>query len=126
MVGSLRAGDPGPDHAPVFAAPERWGLRLDPRGRLAADSVALTEIAAAVGTPTYVYSAGEIAARYQALVDACSAHPTLIAYAVKANSSQAVLTHLARLGAGADIVSGGELQRALAAGVAADKIDLDF
>ncbi|MDC0716955.1 diaminopimelate decarboxylase [Nannocystis bainbridge] len=111
----------GPDHAPVFAAPARWGLRVH-AGRLAVEDVALAEIAAAVGTPTYVYGAGEIAARFHALARACRSHPTLIAYAVKANSSQAVLAHLAQLGAGADIVSGGELRRALVAGVPADKI----
>jgi len=117
----------GPDHTSVFAAPARWGLRVHPAGhghdaRLAVEDVALADIAAAVGTPTYVYSAGEIAARFHALARACRSHPTLIGYAVKANSSQAVLTHLARLGAGADIVSGGELRRALVAGVPADKI----
>lgn len=117
----------GPDHTSVFAAPARWGLRVQPAGdgheaRLAVEDVALAEIAAAVGTPTYVYSAGEIGARFHALARACRSHPTLIGYAVKANSSQAVLTHLARLGAGADIVSGGELRRALVAGVPADKI----
>ncbi|MBZ5714982.1 diaminopimelate decarboxylase [Nannocystis pusilla] len=117
----------GPDHTAVFAAPERWGLRVQPAGpgraaRLAVEDVALADVAAAVGTPTYVYGAGEIAARFQALARACRSHPTLIGYAVKANSSQAVLTHLARLGAGADIVSGGELRRALVAGVPADKI----
>lgn len=111
----------GPDHALVFADPARWGLRIRD-GQLAAEDVTLTDVAAAVGTPTYVYSAGEVAARFHALTRACRSHPTLISYAVKANSSQAVLAHLARLGAGADIVSGGELRRALVAGVAADKI----
>ncbi|MCY1065821.1 diaminopimelate decarboxylase [Nannocystis sp. RBIL2] len=111
----------GPDHAPVFAAPARWGLRMH-SGRLAVEDVALAEIAAAVGTPTYVYGAGEIAARFHALASACRSHPTLVAYAVKANSSQAVLAHLAQLGAGADIVSGGELRRALVAGVPADRV----
>lgn len=110
-----------PDHRAVYSAPARWGLTA--RGSaLCMEDVPLADIAAAVGTPTYVYGSGEIAARYHALARACSAAPTLVCYAVKANSSQAVLRHLARLGAGADIVSGGELQRALAAGVPADKI----
>ncbi len=114
-----------PDHRAVHAAPARWGLRIRGGGQdgaLCMEGTPLAEIAAAVGTPTYVYGAGEIAARYQALAAACSAAPTLVCYAVKANSSQAILRHLARLGAGADIVSGGELQRALVAGVPADKI----
>ena len=110
-----------PDHRAVYSAPARWGLRVR-GGALCMEDVPLADIAAAVGTPTYVYGSGEIAARYHALARACSAAPTLVCYAVKANSSQAVLRHLARLGAGADIVSGGELQRALAAGVPADKI----
>lgn len=110
-----------PDHIRVYAAPGRWGLRVV-GGALHVESVALHTIAAAVGTPAYVYSAGEIAARYHALAQACAAHPTLLCYAVKANSSQAILRHLARLGAGADIVSGGELRRALVAGVPPDKI----
>lgn len=105
----------------MYAAPARWGLRLV-GGALHVESTSLSEIAAAVGTPTYVYSAGEVAARYHALTRACQDHPTLVCYAVKANSSQAILTHLARLGAGADIVSGGELQRALLAGISPAKI----
>jgi diaminopimelate decarboxylase len=68
----------GPDHAPVFAAPARWGLRVH-AGRLSVEDVALAEIAAAVGTPTYVYGAGEIAARFHALARACRSHPTLVA-----------------------------------------------
>lgn len=110
-----------PDHVAVYAAPGRWGLRLA-AGALHVESVPLQAIAAAVGTPTYVYSAGEITARYHALARACSGHPTALCYAVKANSSQAVLRLLARLGAGADIVSGGELERALAADVRPEKI----
>lgn len=105
----------------MYADPQRWGVRLQ-QGALHMEDVPLAAVAEAVGTPTYVYSAGEVAARYHALAEACADHPTLVCYAVKANSSQALLRHLARLGAGADIVSGGELQRALAAGVPAPKI----
>lgn len=89
-------------------------------GVLCAEDVALPEIAAAVGTPVYVYSANRIKANYHALR---SALPDVgICYAVKANSNQAVLSLLGKEGAGADIVSGGELQRALAAGIAPGKI----
>ncbi|HEY8375290.1 MAG TPA: alanine racemase, partial [Nannocystis sp.] len=109
------------DPAAVYADPARWGLRIQ-HGALASEDVPLAAIAAAVGTPTYVYSAAEIAARFHALTRATRSHPTLVCYAIKANSSQAILTHLARLGAGADIVSGGELERALHAGIPADRI----
>ena len=68
------------------------------------------------GTPTYVYSAGAITAVYQAYERALGGLPHLICYAVKANMNLAVLGLLARLGAGADVVSGGELFRALRAG----------
>lgn len=110
-----------PDHFAVFAAPERHGLRVA-RGALHIEGVALAAIAAAVGTPTYVYGSAEIGARFDELAQACAGHPSLLCYAVKANSSQAVLRTLARRGAGADIVSGGELARALAAGIPAERI----
>jgi diaminopimelate decarboxylase len=110
-----------PDHLAVFAAPERHGVRLVD-GALHVEDVPLTAIAAAVGTPTYVYSGGHVAARYDELARACAPHPTTICYAVKANGSLAVLRLLARRGAGADIVSGGELTRALAAGIPAGRI----
>jgi len=110
-----------PDHLAVYAAPERHGLRLV-RGVLHMEDVPLAAIAAAAGTPTYIYSSAHIGARHDELAAACAGHPTLLCYAVKANSSQAVLRTLARRGAGADIVSGGELARALAAGVPAEKI----
>ena len=91
-------------------------------GELCAEAVPLGRIAAAVGTPFYVYSAAALTARYQAFAAAFApAHP-LICYAVKANSNLAVLSLLARLGAGADVVSEGELRRALAAGIAPEKI----
>ena len=110
-----------PDHAAVFAAPERHGVRLA-GGVLHVEDVPLPAIGAAVGTPTSVYSSAHVCARYDELAAACASHPTLLCYAVKANRSQAVLRTLARRGAGADIVSGGELARALAAGIPAAKI----
>jgi diaminopimelate decarboxylase len=86
------------------------------RCSLHAEEVALSAVAAAVGTPAYVYSAGAITANYRAY-DAALAHiPHEIHYAVKANSSLGVLSLLARLGAGFDIVSAGELFRVLRAG----------
>lgn len=89
-------------------------------GVLHAEDVALPEIAAAAGSPVYVYAAGRIRANYRALQAALPG--VNICYAVKANSNQAILTLLAREGAGADIVSGGELQRALKAGIPAGRI----
>ncbi len=110
-----------PDHLLVRDDPQRFGLRVDDEV-LHVEGVDLRTIAAEVGTPVYVYGAAHIEARYTSLVAALAGRPTLICYAVKANSNQAVLRTLARLGAGADIVSGGELARALAAGIPADKI----
>lgn len=83
---------------------------------LCCDGVALREIAAQCGTPVYVYSAHGIAARFGAYRDALREIPHEICYAVKANSNLAVLSLLARLGSGFDIVSGGELFRVLRAG----------
>ncbi|MCP5066064.1 MAG: diaminopimelate decarboxylase [bacterium] len=101
--------------------PQRYGVCLE-GDRLHVEGVALEAIAAEFGTPTYVYGADHIRRRYETLKDALSARPTTICYSVKANSSQAVLRHLTRLGAGADIVSGGELRRVLAAGMAPDRV----
>lgn len=84
--------------------------------------VPLSEIAEQAGTPAYCYDAPTIAARYRALDAAFGALPHRICYAVKANSNLAVLRLLGKLGAGADIVSGGELLRALAAGIPAAHI----
>jgi diaminopimelate decarboxylase len=106
-----------PEHLRIFARPERHGLRAA-AGALYIEDVALTTIAARFGTPTYVYGAGHVLAQLEALRAALVGQPTLICYAVKANSNQAILRVLARAGAGADIVSLGELQRALAAGFA--------
>lgn len=85
-------------------------------GQLAVEGVSLASIAASSGTPTYVYSAGMIRERYLAYEAAFAGMPHQVCYAVKANSNLAVLATLARLGAGFDIVSGGELFRVLKAG----------
>src|SRR4029079_8245921 len=83
----------------------------------------LAEIAASVGTPVYVYSTATMCRHVAALRSALEglADP-LIAYAVKANPNSAVIATLAKRGLGADVVSGGEYRRAVAAGVASDKI----
>lgn len=91
-------------------------------GELFAEGVALTAIAERFGTPTYVYSRAHIEAQYNAYANALSGMPHLVCFAVKANSNLGVLNVLARLGAGFDIVSRGELERVLAAGGQADKI----
>jgi diaminopimelate decarboxylase len=94
-------------------------------GELYAEDVALAAIAQAVGTPVYVYSSATLERHYQVLRDALAAAGVadpLIAFAVKANPNLAVLRTLAALGAGADTVSEGEIRRALAAGVPADRI----
>ncbi len=85
-------------------------------GRLYAEDVPVADIAAAVGTPCYIYSRATIERHWRAFDRAFGSHPHLICYAVKANSNLAVLNLLARLGSGFDIVSGGELERVLAAG----------
>ncbi|HKU42036.1 MAG TPA: diaminopimelate decarboxylase, partial [Polyangiales bacterium] len=89
---------------------------------LHAESVPLDEIAAHVGTPTFVYSQAALHDAYRGVDAALAEVPHLVAYAVKANGNLAVLSRLARWGCGADIVSGGELARALRAGFAPDKI----
>ncbi|NJO54335.1 MAG: diaminopimelate decarboxylase [Bacteroidales bacterium] len=91
-------------------------------GALHAENVALAEIAAQTGTPVYCYSTATLVRHYQVFAEALAGLDHLICYALKANSNQAVLATLAGLGAGADVVSGGELARALAAGMPADKI----
>jgi diaminopimelate decarboxylase len=91
-------------------------------GQLNAEAVPLADIAAAVGTPAYVYSRATLTRHYQVFDQALAGHPHLICYAVKANSNIAVLNLLARLGAGFDIVSGGELARVLRAGGEPHKI----
>jgi len=90
-------------------------------GELACEDVPLARIAEAVGTPAYVYSTATLRRHFLVFRDALTAHPEiqapLIAYALKANPNVAVVRTLARLGAGADTVSEGEIRRALAAGV---------
>src|SRR5580700_10302006 len=91
-------------------------------GVLHAEGVALDLIAAAVGTPFYCYSTATLERHYKVFAGAFADVRALVCYAMKANSNQAVIRTLAKLGAGADVVSGGELARALGAGVAPDKI----
>lgn len=91
-------------------------------GVLHAEAVNLVDLAKAVGTPFYCYSTATLERHYRVFAGAFADVPSLVCYAVKANSNQAVIATLARLGAGADVVSGGELQRALKAGVPPDKV----
>jgi diaminopimelate decarboxylase len=91
-------------------------------GVLHAEDVPLPEIAAAVGTPFYCYSTATLSRHYRVFSQAFAGLDALVCYAMKANSNQAVVRTLAKLGAGADVVSGGELKRALAAGVPPEKI----
>src|SRR6266851_4917978 len=91
-------------------------------GVLHAEGVDLVRLAEAVGTPFYCYSTATLERHYKVFAGAFADVRALVCYAMKANSNQAVIATLARLGAGADVVSGGELARALAAGVAPDKI----
>src|ERR1700689_4515837 len=91
-------------------------------GVLHAEAVNLAVLADAVGTPFYCYSSATIARHYQVFTGAFADVEALVCYAMKANSNQAVIATLARLGAGADVVSEGELLRARAAGVPPDRI----
>ncbi|HET9069127.1 MAG TPA: diaminopimelate decarboxylase [Amaricoccus sp.] len=91
-------------------------------GVLSAEGVPLTEIAAAVGTPVYVYSSATLARHYRVFEDALAGMDHLICYAVKANSNLAVLALMGSLGAGMDVVSEGEYRRARAAGVPGERI----
>src|ERR1700686_2100736 len=91
-------------------------------GVLHAESVNLAALAEAVGTPFYCYSTATLTRHYQVFAGAFADVPALVCYAMKANSNQAVIKTLARLGAGADVVSEGELKRARAAGIPAQKI----
>jgi diaminopimelate decarboxylase len=91
-------------------------------GVLHADAVKLDTLAATVGTPFYCYSTTTLTRHYEVFAGAFADVSALVCYAMKANSNQAVVRTLAKLGAGADVVSGGELKRARAAGIAADKI----
>lgn len=91
-------------------------------GVLQVEDIALPDIADAVGTPFYCYSTATLERHYRVFAEAFSGMPALICYAMKANSNQAVLATLAALGAGADVVSQGELRRAVAAGIPGDRI----
>ena len=89
---------------------------------LCAESVSLARIADEVGTPVYCYSTAAMKANYEEFANAFKGRDALIAYSVKANANQAVIATLSACGAGADVVSDGELQRALAAGVPGSRI----
>jgi len=91
-------------------------------GVLHAEDVAIPEIAAAVGTPFYVYSSATLTRHYRLFDEALAGMDHLICYAMKANSNQAVLRLMASLGAGVDVVSGGEYRRAVAAGFPPERI----
>jgi diaminopimelate decarboxylase len=91
-------------------------------GELCAEQVPVSRVSAVVGTPFYLYSAGAMRTQYRAFAAAFAPETPQICYAVKANSNQAVLRVFAELGAGADVVSEGELLRALAAGIPAERI----
>jgi diaminopimelate decarboxylase len=91
-------------------------------GVLHAEAVNLIDLAEAVGTPFYCYSTATLERHYRVFSEAFAGEKALVCYAMKANSNQSVLRTLAKLGAGADVVSGGELKRALAAGIPPEKI----
>ncbi|MBC7578048.1 MAG: diaminopimelate decarboxylase [Tardiphaga sp.] len=91
-------------------------------GVLHAEGVNIAEMAETVGTPFYCYSTATLERHYRVFSAAFADVDSLVCYAMKANSNQSVLRTLARLGAGADVVSGGELKRALAAGIPPNKI----
>ena len=99
----------------AFVYREENGSRV-----LHAEGVSLTAVAARFGTPTYCYANAALVARYQAL--AAAAPHALVCYSIKANDNLAVVRTLARLGSGADIISGGELRRALQAGIAPERL----
>jgi len=91
-------------------------------GVLHAEAVNLHGLAEAVGTPFYCYSTATLERHYRVFTEAFAGEKVLVCYAMKANSNQSVLRTLAKLGAGADVVSGGELKRALAAGIPPERI----
>jgi diaminopimelate decarboxylase len=112
---------------PTSPTPTRARIRVSDifpyrGGELHAEQIPVSRIAAAVGTPFYLYSTAGFTAQYRRFADAFSAEQPLVCYAVKANSNLAVLRHFASLGAGADVVSEGELRRALAAGIPPERI----
>src|SRR4030042_512190 len=91
-------------------------------GELYCENVPVRKIAAKVGTPCYLYSAGTLTHHFRVFNPAFADFPHIVCFAVKANANLAMLRLFGRLGSGADIVSGGELYRALAAGVDPEKI----
>ena len=91
-------------------------------GALYAEDVAIADIAAEVGTPFYVYSTATLTRHFRLFDEALDGMPHLVCYAMKAASNQAILKTLAGLGAGMDVVSGGEYARAIAAGVPGERI----
>ena len=91
-------------------------------GVLHAEAVNLVDLAETVGTPFYCYSTATLTRHFDVFAGAFRDVPALVCYAMKANSNQAVIRTLALRGAGADVVSGGELERARAAGIPAEKI----
>jgi diaminopimelate decarboxylase len=124
MASPAPTTDPPDDPSPAELLAARANLRQHAMDGLMLDGVPLNRIADAVGTPTWVYSAGTLRNRYQTLAKALktaglNAHPH---YAVKANDHLAILATLAKEGAGADVVSEGELRRALKAGIPASHI----
>src|SRR5713101_5126215 len=91
-------------------------------GVLHAEAVSLVDLAQAVGTPFYCYSTATLRRHYEVFAGAFADVDALVCYSLKANSNQAVVMTLARLGAGADVVSEGELLRARAAGIPPQRI----
>jgi diaminopimelate decarboxylase len=124
MAAPSSPNDPTTDPAVAELIAARPWLRYDVLDGLLLDGVPLNAIADAVGTPTWVYSAATMRARHQALTTAMTdaGLDTHIHYAVKANDSRAVLALFGAEGAGADVVSGGELLKARRAGIPASKI----
>lgn len=116
--------DPATDPSIQELIAARPCLQYDPQAGLLLDHVPLADIAGAVGTPTWVYSAATMRMRYRALTAAMAEAglDVRVHYAVKANDSRAVLSLFGAQGAGADVVSGGELLKARRAGIAADRI----
>src|SRR5882762_6301471 len=107
--------EPKPDPTPMHHFAYRNGV-------MHAEAVDLLRLADSVGTPFYCYSAATIERHYRVFAGAFADVPALVCYAMKANSNQAVIKTLAQLGAGADVVSEGELKRARAAGIPPHKI----
>jgi diaminopimelate decarboxylase len=124
MAGSDRVDNPATDPSISELIAARPWLRYDAMSGLLLDDVPLAQIAAAAGTPTWVYSANTLRFRHAMLTKAMSdaGLDVHLHYAVKANDCYAVLDLMRRLGAGADIVSGGELLKARHAGIPADRI----